>query len=685
MKILKFIILSLLAILVSCSSNIVAPPLTVSQEEIVKAVKALYSLDSSAKASVEQSKITAITKDNLTVTSVANIVSNDDNGTLSFTATGKIGSQDFKDVKIELSGFLKNGSITLTEEQLKDKVKNHYNLVLTNLASVEKAKIVTFNNDNELSITSVTNVNADDINGTLSFTVSGKYKEQTITALTITVIGFRKNGSTTLTEAELKTKVQAHYALVSTNYASAEKVKIVNVDIVNGLTITKVDTLRYSDSNGTLSFIATGSYNGQAFTNLAISYTGFAKPNDVNNQIRSTSAFVLDTTKWFDEQVKKEGVASTLNEFIATPNTIKDYLKSGSFVLENNASITAFETNSNYSTFIKSVQLADNGTRVNMTVGYEVYSYENTNGTETKTTISRNDYIYSYFNWYTLKDLYNYIAKDSKIIRTDIDMSDRFASTYQAKANYAGERGSADFFNQDYLSTYNTKFGLADRIIIHLTEQGSFGANDITGELHIHFNIADERIEDSNNFGAVSSDLTTKTFTGFMKLDKQEVVNKVFLGFSSLTNKGTDFFKTYNDQFVKSDKDNSVNTEYILEQPNTYLGVLVQPNDANTDFVVTSEYDVNNTKKSYYFHFGGDLSDKVSTDTGIFNIQVGLHYLTATLTKITVNPTEKPKNNKYTYLYKGHFNFTATVYANDADNFSSTDTVNFEIILQSDI
>ena len=89
MKILKFIILSLLAILVSCSSNIATPPPTVSQEEIVKAVKALYNLVSSNKASVEQSKITATTKDNLTVTSVANIVSNDDNGTLSFTATDR--------------------------------------------------------------------------------------------------------------------------------------------------------------------------------------------------------------------------------------------------------------------------------------------------------------------------------------------------------------------------------------------------------------------------------------------------------------------------------------------------------------------------------------------------------------------------------------------------------------------
>ena len=537
MKILKFIILSLLAILVSCSSNIVAPPLTVSQEEIVKAVKALYSLDSSAKASVEQSKITATTKDNLTVTSVANKVSNDDNGTLSFTATGKIGSQDFKDIKIELTGFLKNGSTTLTEEQLKDKVKTHYNLVLTNLASVEKAKIVTFNNDNELSITSVTNVNSDDIKGTLSFTVSGKYKEQTITALIITVTGFQKKVSQTLTEEQLKAAVQAHYELVSTNYASAEKAKLINVDNVNSLTITKVDTLRYSDSNGTLSFTATGSYKGQAFTNLAISYTGFAKPNDVTNQIRSTSAFVLDTTKWFNEQVKKEGVATTLNEFIATQGKIKDYLKSGSFVLENNASITAFETNRNYSTFIKSVKVVDNGTRVNMTVGYEVYSYENTNGTETKTTISRNDYTYSYFNWYTLKDLYDYIANDPLIINADASsnpaITEFFASVYQARANYSNLTPVEPFFNTERLSFYNTKFNLTDRIIIHLTEQKSFGANDITGELHIHFNVADTKTNNENSDPtAVISDIITKTFTGFKKLDNQKVVNEVFTGFA---------------------------------------------------------------------------------------------------------------------------------------------------------
>ncbi len=336
-----------------------------------------------------------------------------------------------------------------------------------------------------------------------------------------------------------------------------------------------------------------------------------------------------------------------------------------------------------------------------MTVGYEVYSYENTNGTETKTTISRNDYTYSYFNWYTLKDLYDYIANDPLIINADASsnpaITEFFASVYQARANYSNLTPVEPFFNTERLSFYNTKFNLTDRIIIHLTEQKSFGANDITGELHIHFNVADTKTNNENSDPtAVISDIITKTFTGFKKLDNQKVVNEVFTGFAKLTNKGANkyngddganYFDRFNKKFIESTLDKTANTEHELVKfsSNSPIALMRENKTEKSNFEVLTKYDNYDSKDNYYFYFGDNFSNTINDENGIFKNTVGLFHLTQMVDKFTVNPTEIPKTEKYKYLYKGYFNFTATVYANDADNFSSTDTVKFEIILQSDI
>ncbi len=484
---------------------------------------------------------------------------------------------------------------------------------------------------------------------------------------------------------EQTTELAAYFGISLSGIASAEQTKIVPGAVKNGIQVTAADVLSYADTKGTektgsVTARLSGTYGGQTFENVEVSFTGFM--DLYGSSVQSAGKFTLD----FADAIQS---AQNIDAYITAANEQpQKYIKEFSFGLKNGTLVDALDTN-NRSYSVKNIQLkkAADATRIQADAQFQVHYFSRKPGKdEAKETVS---YGWRYrlpieTPYYTKTDVLNYILQDPRLIPESGNTNSHYASELYAKHRFLKVPVWGQLFNNDTVKSYQKLYPAYGELFVAIQD---ISANDLTGELHVTYCVASH--EDSETHGyRDSSRYETRTFTGFKQVDEKVLLETIAPYIMIAPTERHTLYEKYDKKFkagIEAGKYQITDTQYKLDtiinpQPvalvrDTGNGILVGDGKDKDNFS-------NNKRKIMFGSNQSTIFDIFGTEPPyLANEEFYINQVEIQLVSVTVNPTEK-RNDDDDYVYRHNYEVSFYIQSSQTVGSTQTDKLTIPVSIQ---